>query len=434
MEEHIPSEAFLHFVWRTKQFCNTQFVTTEGKPIRIVKAGHLNTNAGPDFLEGIINIANTEWHGHIEMHRRSSDWNRHNHQTDAAYNSVILHVVWEHDAEITTLNGSIPPTLILKDYIARSIVQSHQNLMQSKTWIPCQSTQGAATDHRWQFWLESVIVERMQAKTGWLAALVQHWQYDWEQVCYLALAKCLGMHVNGEAFLLLAERVQLKTLLKYRDNLHKMEALLFGVAGFLTDSHTCDSQYYHKLRQSYCLLKVKHSLKEMQVSQWKFMRLRPLNFPTLRIAQLAQIIATSGRLFQKILEDNDARTLSTLFSVRLPESSYWTTHYKFGTVAKLLPKSIGKRLQYNILINLVSPLLFLYGIHRQENRLKEAALDLLRSLPSEDNAVIRKWNTLNILSQDALHSQALLHLKQNYCDAKRCLECQIGYRILRNAR
>ena len=427
-EVKIPEE-LLHFVWRSKLIDLNGLHTTNGHGILILAFGHYNTNSGPDFLNGSIKLGTTTWYGQIEMHVNSSDWNKHNHNHDPAYDNVILHVVWNYDADIKRKDDTIIPTLCLKGLIDSKIIENYHSLAAAETWVSCQQQLPKLDLGFVPLWLSRLSVERIESKTAWLRDIWIASGKDWDQTFFVGLSAALGLKVNKDAFKRLAEVIPLSLLNKYSDNLHQLEALLFGGSGLLTNVKI-DSDYTATLSKEFAFLNQKHQLTTMSAVNWKFSKLRPVNFPTIRIAQLARLIYARPRLFSNILTARTVEEIVGYFDISIVDG-YWHDHYTFKQEPSAKKaKTIGKTLKESLVINLIVPLLFLYGKELDDQRYCDTSLDLLESIKPESNAIINNWSDLGIKAQNAKESQALLQLKNNYCSQKQCFKCQIGYKII----
>ena len=417
-------EELLHTIWKLKRFNLRNLKLTTGEEIKLIKFGHLNSNAGPDFLNGEIMINNTRWVGHIEMHVKSSEWTAHNHHKDPAYNNVILHVVFEDDKKIFTESGHLLPTLVLENRIGKDIINNYSNLYNQLGWVPCHAHIHKVDFSKLVFFKERLLIERLENKYKKVLHLVEDSNADWDQVAYKLLVKYLGLKVNQDAFDQLSQVLKYKILSKHKD-VFQLEALLFGQAGFLKRAK---DPYLKKLRSEYRHQRTKHKLKPMYGLEWRFARMRPINFPTIRLAQLAQIISNSPRLFSKILSAVTVKEFRSLLSVTT--SNYWMNHYIPNRKSKRIHKTIGKVAQNNIILNAFIPLIFCYGKYKQDDRFIQRALDFYMQLPSEKNVIIRNWADLGIKSENAADSQSLIQLKTEYCLNFKCLNCYIGQRVL----
>jgi hypothetical protein len=419
-------EELLHYVWRTQRFDLKALKTTTGELIEILHAGHHNQNAGPDFLNAKLKIGETFWAGNIEMHLLASDWYKHKHEKDRAYESVILHVVLEEDQPVHHPKGSRIPCLELNRRLPPQLVNTYQKLIRNQSWIPCQHQFSEVSDIHKNIWLEQLLIERLMQKTERIEKTLENNLCDWEGTFYQFLARSFGLHVNALPFQMLAQSVPLLILLKHKNSLFQIEAYLFGQAGFLQDDFK--DEYPLKLKKEYLFLKEKYGLKSLPVSAWKFSRLRPANFPTIRIAQLAQLIYQTDSLFGKALAANNINELENMFALKL--SNYWQEHYQFDKPSPKKQKPLGKASVHLFIINTIVPFLFLYGNRKQEETHKAKALQLLQELKPERNSTTNHWQKLGFQAESASQTQGLLQLKHQYCEQFKCLECSIGHAIL----
>lgn len=422
-------EDFLHFLWRYQRFTWGALTTTAGESVAVLHPGEANLHGGPDFLNARVRIDGTLWAGHVEIHIRSSDWKAHGHDTDPAYDNVILHVVLEEDQPLLRANGEVIPCLELQGRIPAGMQTAYFRLLQHRSWIPCQAQWKDVNELCKLVWLERMSIERLEQHTQRLQAVLERYSQDWDQAFYCALARNLGHPANADAFEELAHRTHLRLMLRKRHHPEQVEALLFGQAGMLEDDF--EEDYPKRLQQEYRFLKQQHGLTPMKKSIWKFMRMRPANFPTIRIAQLARLILQGNDLFDKAMSAMSIEEWERMFELKV--SQYWRTHYTFGQPSVPQDKTLGKTAVHTLLINTVAPFLFLYGAMHQNATYLDRALRLLQELPPEDNHIIREWAALEIHPQNAAQSQGLLYLKNRYCDAFKCLDCAIGHDILKKA-
>lgn len=421
-------EDLLHFVWKYQRFETNQLISTAGEKIDLIQFGQHNLDAGPDFLNAKIKIDDTTWAGNVEMHLKSSDWMRHKHQHDKAYNNVILHVVLEEDEIIYRENGTRIPCLELRKRIPIGLSNNYQKLIHNEYWIPCQHFFHQVNVLTRSIWLERLLIERLEDKTNDIKILLDNNKMDWEETFYQAMGKNFGVKTNADPFLQLTRSVPLKTLLKHKSSLLQMEALLFGQSGLLKSDLKDD--YPEKLRKEYEFLAKKYSMSAMNAEQWKFMRMRPANFPTIRIAQFATLLFQGVHLFSKILVVKNVTEIENMLELKL--SNYWQDHYTFDNASTKRKKSLGKTTIHLLIINTIAPFLFLYGKEKQDEKYKDLALQLLEETAAEKNSIIKKWNDLGVEAESAAQTQALLQLKNKYCNQKRCLECGIGNSILKS--
>jgi len=423
-------EVFLHHVWKLKLFDFKNLETTDGEPIELLQVGVINHHAGPDFSNARIRIGETTWAGSVEIHKKSSDWLAHNHQEDAAYQNTILHVVYQHDKEIYRNTGEAIPTLELKARIPQKYIKRYWVLLNNDNWVPCAAQLSSVLDlsARLWMWMDRLVVERLERKTKDIEDELKQTDKNWEETFYRFLARSFGVKQNTEPFEALARSLPLLILSKHKQDLFQLEALLLGQAGFLEEE--MKEPYPQKLRKEYQFLQQKYELVPLLASSWKFGRMRPANFPSIRLAQFAVLVKQSNHLFSKILDEENIEALRAMFQLQL--EGYWKTHYRLDEPSPERNKSIGKGTIDLFLINTVVPFLFAYGRYRGLDKYKERAIRLLEELKPEQNSIIENWKKLGIAADSAFGSQALIQLKKEYCDSKRCLDCSLGHRILQN--
>ena len=419
------NEAFLQFIWKMKLFTTTGIYTTEGEPVTIIHNGEHNTHSGPDFTNARIKIGDTTWAGNVELHIRSSEWNEHKHSSDRAYDNVILHVVYVHDDK-----KSVMPTLELNNLIDNDLIQHYKLMMQTAAWIPCEKSIHQVEEIVIKQQLNRLLSERMKQKALHVENRLLVNNNDWEATCYQLIARSFGTNINADPFEGVARSLPYKTILKHLNQPKQIEALLFGQAGFLEGSFR--EIYPHQLQAEYKFLKTKYQLQGIRPLEWKFLRMRPANFPTIRMSQLAAFLATHDRIFSHIIHAPDSNTIKQLF--RAEASPYWKEHYHFKKAAAVKSATLGKDTINLILINTIAPLLFLYGKKMGDEQFCIKAVDLLEHLEPENNTITRQWANLGLTAKHAGDSQALLELKKQYCSNKRCLECSVGYRILKTGK
>ena len=421
------NEALFQFIWQYSLFQPGGLQTTDGEPLTVVYSGKLNKDAGPDFLDARIKVGNTLLAGNIELHLKSSDWLRHGHQHDAAYQNLVLHVVYDDDK--AGVAGNVP-VLSLKGHIQPHIVPQYAGLMQNALKLPCSGQHSEVRSIAKEGWLSRLLAERWEDKLADWNVLLENSAEDWRNLLYWRMAANFGFKINATPFLMLAQSLPLNLPAKHRENLQQIEALLFGQAGMLDADFT--DEYPRSLQREYDYLRKKYQLRPITKHLWKFLRMRPANFPTIRIAQFAALIHRSVHLFSQIIETHSVREIQPLLDVTA--SDYWDTHFQFDVAQKkAVPKSMGDSSIQNIIINTIAPIQFLYAARQGTHQLQEQALQLLESLPAEDNAILRVWAENDWKAENAAQSQALIQLYNNYCSAKRCLECTIGLHIIRSA-
>lgn len=418
-------EDFLYFIWKHGLYDKNNLIADNGETLEVLDPGEQNHDAGPDFFNAKIKSDNTTWVGNVEIHVRSSDWMRHNHDTDKAYDNVILQVVADRDATVYRTNGQPIPTIELT--FNPKIYTNYLSLLKNQEWIPCESSIFKVDPFHLKYWLQRVLLERLEEKSREIKFTLYQQKQDWDETFYQQLARNFGFKKNAQPFELLAKSLPYKYLAKHRDNLLQLEAMLFGQAGMLNDLLSED-EYYASLKKEYAFLRKKFSLKPIGEHLWKFLRLRPSNFPTLRIAQFGVLIHQSERIFSKLLHCKTMEEVYALFSVSA--STYWDNHYLFHKQTRKKKKLLGKDAVDVLIINTVVPFLFLYGVEKNLPQYKERALEYLDQIPPEKNAIIAKWNSLGVKADNAFYSQALLQLKGKYCKFKRCLDCAVGRKII----
>ncbi len=421
-------EQLLHFLWHRKLFSNHSLLSTEGEEIDILHPGTPNQDQGPDFLQARIRIGTHLWAGHVEIHVRSSAWYMHHHDHDPHYQNVILHVVWKEDQPVYTGDRLRLPCLELEGRVDPGLLQRYHHLMNNEEWVPCATTLLQVPGLIRSSWLERMMAERLESKTTRLTDLLDRTGQHWEQAFFALLARQLGAPSNGETMESLCTRIPWNILRKHGDRIDQLEAILFGCAGMLTNA--IRDPYVLHLKTEYLFLRRKYDLAAMPGLHWKFMRMRPMHFPTLRIAQLARIIHEVP-LFVALLEKKEsAEVWINRFRVQ-PHAEFWETHYHFTSPSPRSTKQLGRSTAASLVINVVAPVTFLYGKVQGQPGMKAHALELLSTLPPEENAITSSWKTHGWPAGDAGQSQGLLHLKKNYCDARRCMHCAVGLQVLR---
>lgn len=419
-------ERLLHTVWQYCLYNPAVLQTAAGEPITIMHPGRYNKDAGPDFLEAKIKVGDTILAGHVEMHIRSSDWLKHGHQNDKAYGNVILHVVYEHDLQDVTPHV---PVLVIANGISKDILAKYEYLAYSKQSLPCAGKLNEVKDIIKYSWQTRLLAERWEEKLGTWQELLHKSAGDWSSLLYWRLAANFGFKVNADAFLALAQSIPLNVLGKHRENLLQVEALLFGQAGMLDEEFK--DVYPNALKTEYNFLRKKYKLKPIPAHSWKFLRMRPANFPTIRIAQFAMLVHQSVHLFATIIEKSTVKEIAPLFDVQA--SDYWTTHYQFDEPAeKEQKKKLGTSSVQNIIINTIAPIKFLYAAKQSTDEEQERSLKLLDELPAEKNHILDIWHEHQWAPLNASQSQAQIQLYNNYCSKKRCMDCAVGLSILKS--
>ncbi len=420
------TEEFLHFIWKFKMKDQT-FRTLQGNEVVIIRHGEHNRDAGPDFLNTMIRIDSTLWAGNVEIHVRSSDWFRHRHDLDLSYDNVILHLVFEHDQTVTRKNGEEIPELVICDQVDPCLFETYQYFLNNHLWIPCALSLNVIDPLVLSNWLEVLSIERLELKYHNVLKILEFNNNDWNQAFYQALSGTFGFRINKEPFEMLARNTPVRFIEKHKDSLLQVEALLFGQAGLLERDYKDD--YAEKLKKEYLHLKNKFSLQKISGHLWKFLRLRPNNFPTIRIAQLAMLLYLHENLFGKIIDSRDIIMIRNLFKVSA--SSYWHEHYRFDKLSASIPKKMSDQTIDLVMINNIIPFIFAYGKLKNRVSDQELALKLLSEIQPESNSIIRNFAKFGVDAKNAADSQALLELKNSYCDQKRCLDCRLAINFIK---
>lgn len=422
-------EKLMQYVWKHRLWRSEDMVTNTGKKVRVVDPGLLNTDAGPDFFNAKIEIDGHMWVGNVEMHYRATDWKRHHHDSDKAYDSVILHVVAKDDAPVRRTNGELIPQLVLE--VSPQFNADYASLVGATIEVPCATKIKQVPHLTIVEWVEGLAFERLHGKVERIHQLLDSFNGSWEDVCYVTLARNFGFGINNDAFERLARRTPLRLLGKHSDSVLQIEALLFGQAGMLDAQKPGMDSYYNQLCTEYAFLSNKFQLTPMEKESWKLFRIRPQNFPYRRIAMLAQFIEGGFRMMNRILEAEGEKEMRALFEVEL--SGYWTKHYTFGKPNERATATLSRSSIDLILINTVAPLLYAYGELTGNYEMTDKAIKLLEDLRAESNSIVSHFVAYGIDCPDALTSQALVQLKREYCDARKCIYCKIGHHLLSKA-
>ena len=419
----------MQYVWKHRLWRSEDMVTNTGKKVRVVDPGLLNTDAGPDFFNAKIEIDGHMWVGNVEMHYRATGWKRHHHDSDKAYDSVILHVVAKDDAPVRRTNGELIPQLVLE--VSPQFNADYASLVGAAIEVPCATKIKQVPHLTIVEWVEGLAFERLHGKVERIHQLLDSFNGSWEDVCYVTLARNFGFGINNDAFERLARRTPLRLLGKHSDSVLQIEALLFGQAGMLDAQKPGMDSYYNQLCTEYAFLSNKFQLTPMEKESWKLFRIRPQNFPYRRIAMLAQFIEGGFRMMNRILEAEGEKEMRALFEVEL--SGYWTKHYTFGKPNERATATLSRSSTDIILINTVAPLLYAYGELTGNYEMTDKAIKLLEDLRAESNSIVSHFVAYGIDCPDALTSQALVQLKREYCDARKCIYCKIGHHLLSKA-
>ncbi len=420
------NEDFLHYVWKFQKLETLHFYTTNQEKLHIITQGSHNCNSGPDFFNAQIEIDSQLWAGNVEIHIKCSDWYAHGHETDAAYDSVILHVVWEHDVFVFRKDGSEIPTFEIKKHIPKSTLAQYQKLFsKEKKWINCENDFKNIDLFILENWLERLYFERLEKKEEILLKELKDTQNHWESLLFRMLCKNFGLKVNGESFFSIAKSVDFSVIKKSSQEPEDLEALLLGQAGLLEEEK--EDFYFETLKTKYVYLKHKFNLQNETVILPKYFRLRPPNFPTVRLSQFAMLYFQNTNLFSQIMTAEKIQDYYALFNVCA--SNYWDSHYNFGTSSATRKKRITKSFVDLLVINTIIPLKFCYA-RQQGKDDSEKLLKLASEISSEENTIVKKFNSLTTVSKNAYQSQALLQLKNEYCDKSKCLQCAVGNSLI----
>lgn len=422
------TEAFLQYVWQHK-LLRGPLVTTEGASVEVERPGELNRDAGPDFFDARIYIDGLLWAGNVEIHVRASDWKQHGHSQDKSYNNVVLHVVYICDTDVRLENGKNIPTIEIADAIPTEMWDNYDALINPKenSEIPCAPRLKEIPEFLFNASQERLVVERMERKSDNVRRLIKESKGNWEQACYWLTARYLGGKTNAFPFELLAKVTPLSIVAKIKDKPERVQALYMGQAGLLEGEFNDD--YPKALKREYEYMRTAYNLTPMAGHLWKFFRLYPAGFPTLRISQLANLLSKSNNLFSKLLESSDVKALQRLFNIEA--SDYWDRHYNFDNESAFSRKQLGKDTVNSLLVNAWVPLLFEYGVQHDDQNRKDQAFGLLQQLPAESNRIVRLWAAAGIKAANAAQTQALIQRHTEYCSKKRCLDCQLAFRFIK---
>jgi hypothetical protein len=416
------TEKLLQYIWQFQHFNNRNLVTNRAEAMQVIFPGTSNSNQGPDFLNAKIRTGNTIWAGNIEIHVKASEWDAHQHSNDDNYRNIILHVVWQND-----LADKLPfPTLELEPHVSSLLLNRYEELMQSAQFIPCQQHISSVAPLAFTAWKERLLVERLQKRAVHIETMLQKNNQHWEEVFWWMLARNFGMKINMDAFERIAQSIPINILGKHKNQIHQLEALLLGQAAML--DKIFEDDYPNLLRREYQFLQKKYSLRKAHAPIY-FLRMRPANFPTIRLAQLAMLVHQSHHLFSIVKEASTLKDLQDLLNVTA--NDYWHYHYQFDEEVPFKPKRLGDQMIQNICINTIVPILYAYGYVTQQQVYINKALQWLEQLPAEKNAITRGFQLLGVANKSAFDSQALIQLKNDYCNYKHCLQCAVGNQLLR---
>lgn len=418
-------EDFLHYVWQYKKFAFTNLQTVSGQELIIIHSGYYIQQAGPDFFNAQVVIDNQKWAGNIEIHLKSSDWYVHHHEKDANYNNVILHVVWEHDTDVFRKNNTVIPVFELKQHVSNEVLQHYKQLFAQKTWINCENQLAKVDNFIISNWIERLFFERLEKKANEVEKLLQKNTFDWEATFFQLLAKSFGLNTNGEAFLKMAESLPYSVIKKERVEAENIEALFFGSTGLLEEDS--EDFYYNDLKKRWSYLKHKHQLNSLFFQPIQFFKHRPDNFPSIRLAQLAQLMVQHQHLFQLIIQAKSIQEIYPFFNSTISE--YWKTHYVFDKPHLKKNKKLSKNFIDLLILNCILPIKFAFG-HSVGTINPEELIALASQIAGEKNTITEKFTHFGLISTNSYHSQAVLQLKKEYCNTNKCLNCAIGQKLI----
>ncbi len=417
------NENLLQYIWQFQLFNKMNLLTTELNNLIVIQPGNKNDNQGPDFLNGKIIIANTTWIGSIEIHVKTSDWKLHGHSNDNNYNNVILHVVWEHDLEL-----DLPfPTLELKSLVPKLILQKYEMLLRSKQFIPCEKNINFIKELQLEKWKENLVFNRLKRKADLIQYELNQNKFDWIQMIWMIIARAFGGSINGDAFYQLAKSIPFKLILKHQNDISTVEAILMGQAGLLDNEF--EEVYPTQIKKEFLFLKHKYHLDKPRI-KLLFLRMRPSNFPSVRLAQLSAFIAVNATSIGSFLNLDNINYFKDYF--KMETQSYWDDHFRFDEASIFQKKKMGDRMILHLLVNAIIPMQFSYGFIMKEEKYISKAMDMLSETKAEKNKIVDNFMQLNIIPKNALDSQFLIELKNEYCNLKNCLNCQIGYAIFKS--
>ncbi|MCE5346751.1 MAG: DUF2851 family protein [Bacteroidales bacterium] len=422
-------EEFLHYLWKYGLYDRDNLFDNERNRITVIHPGEYNHDSGPDFFNARISVAGTVWAGNVEIHLKSSHFNHHGHHNDPAFDNVILHVVLENDKKVFNTRGE--ELLTAEIEFDPELYNKYIFLVNNPCIIACQDEIAKIDNILIRHWLCSLAIERLQSKSELILKIFSETGNDWEELFYRLLTRYFGFRVNTEPFERLATAIPFKVIRKHADNRFQIEALLFGTAGMLGEGlfkEALSDKYYRDLIKEYRILSAKYALQPIHGWLWKFSRLRPVNFPTVRISQLAALLSVAGGLFSKVLEATDIFQLKEVFNVAA--SPYWENHFVFGKKSRSIPKNTGSQATDIFIINAVIPVIFVYGRIRDHQDICERALTFLENIRAEENIITGEWETAGIKAESAFYSQALIQLRNGYCKKRRCLDCRIGSKLI----
>ncbi|UOK42578.1 MULTISPECIES: DUF2851 family protein [Flavobacterium] len=419
-------EDFLHHIWQYRKFTYVYLRTFNGEELRILHPGHYLKQAGPDFFNAQIYIGNQKWAGNIEIHIKSSDWYIHHHENDPAYDAVILHVVWEHDTGVFRADNTEIPVLELKNYVAKEILESYYSLSFAKSWIYCEKDLASVDKFVLKKWQERLFFDRLERKALLMQEQLLRNKNDWEATLFCFLAKNFGLNTNGDSFFAIAASIPFSIIRKEKNELENLEALFLGRAGLLEEEK--QDVYYNDLKNRWCHLSDKYQLEKAFIAPVQFFKLRPDNFPTIRLAQLAQLYHQQDNLFSKMMASESVSAFYTIFDVKV--SDYWQIHYQFDKESPKKHKGLTSSFVDLLIMNTIIPIRFALAKQLGEE-VTDDLIGFLEEIEAEKNVIIDKFTNFGIHAKNAFDSQTLLQLKNEFCNVKKCLQCEIGIELLK---
>ncbi len=420
-------EEFLHHIWQFQRLDTCSLRTTQGDELQVVKPGSYLKSSGPDFFNAQLIIGDQKWAGNIEVHSKSSDWYLHNHQEDDNYNNVILHVVWENDVDVFRKDNSIIPVLELSQFISKELLFKYSKLKQQKSWISCENDIQNISEFVLKNWQERLYFERLEKKSEGIQQMLEFAKNDWEAVFFCFLAKNFGLNINDDVFFQMAKSIPFEIIRKEGFNSENLEALFYGSLNMLTSNH--EDTYCKDLYSHWEYIKQKYNLEIAIHRQVEFFKLRPDNFPTIRLAQLARLYSLHQNLFSKVIEASTIDELYGLFAISV--NNYWEYHYQFDKLSPKKKKTFSKSFIDLLIINTIVPFKFLYDRTLGKDTFEDC-IKIIQEIKPEKNVVIEKFKAVGVKSENAFQTQSLLHLKKVYCDLGKCLKCSIGIELLKN--
>ena len=430
-------EKLLHYIWKHRILPLSELRTTDGRSVEVIDPGLQNMHAGPDFFNAKVRIDGVMWVGNVEIHERSADWFLHGHDTDAAYNNVVLHVAAVVDADVVTERGDHLPQVQLA--VPQQVLSNYRRLLAFDRYPPCREAVLPLDTIKKRSWLSALVAERLNEKTEAIRRRVALFEGSWEAAFFATMARSFGFGVNSEAFEQWAERLPLMQIAHHRDDPFQVEAMFMGMAGLLDEAQMTPATreaaladpYFLSLKREFGYLSRKFRLEPMARQAWRFLRLRPQNFPYIRMSQLAQLYCSRRAGLAEITACESVKQLHTVLQTSV--SDYWRTHYTFGKESSLNEKRLSTASLNLLAINAAVPMLHAWGCYRDDERLVQRALDWLEQLPAEDNTYIRLWKECGVEARNAADTQALIQLQHRYCERKDCLRCRFGYYSLKRS-